>query len=292
MPESSPHNGPLEFLRQSAVRGAEREARRKEHQQWLDGQQHRASAFSNAMNEVSYFRVPSPNELEFITGWAQAFIDAVDLIREADLLQLLDDRPDDDEAMLIAKSAYRATATSGESAAIDATRFITSNIESRGNVKARLAVLNNSLNAAFHARRVLAEEHLFPDFIARTDTLEEVSECSHPAPSETKVLTVPVLEENVLQESREENKGNSKRKHVEARMLKEIVENPDSQGWSARHWAGHLNCAESTVKETKTWKETLKATKALLAVQEAQKMDRSGTHQKGQRKQKHRSHYQ
>jgi hypothetical protein len=67
----------------------------------------------------------------------------------------------------------------------------------------------------------------------------------------------------------------SKGKNIDARMLKVLAENRRAFGWTAAQWAQHLDCAESTVKETKTWTEYLKAVRAQQAVEHARKMDRS-----------------
>jgi hypothetical protein len=52
-------------------------------------------------------------------------------------------------------------------------------------------------------------------------------------------------------------------KNIDARMLKVMAENPESHGWSARQWADHLGCSPGTVKETRTWKERLRAVRAM-----------------------------
>ena len=51
------------------------------------------------------------------------------------------------------------------------------------------------------------------------------------------------------------NLKESKRKPtVSERMMAEMALNLQTvQGWSAKQWAKHLNCAKSTVVETKTW---------------------------------------
>lgn len=57
----------------------------------------------------------------------------------------------------------------------------------------------------------------------------------------------------------------TKGKNVEGAMLKILAERPhEVVGWSAAKWATALDCAGSTVKETKTWKHTLKGMKALV----------------------------
>lgn len=67
----------------------------------------------------------------------------------------------------------------------------------------------------------------------------------------------------------------TKGKNIDARMLKILSENREASGWTASVWALRLQCAESTVKGTKTWKERLKANRAEQAVEHARKMDRS-----------------
>jgi len=62
--------------------------------------------------------------------------------------------------------------------------------------------------------------------------------------------------------------GNVKGKQVNARMLEEIMNNPNARGWTAAKWASHLKCAKSSVIDTPTWKalrehrETLRAERA------------------------------
>jgi hypothetical protein len=50
-----------------------------------------------------------------------------------------------------------------------------------------------------------------------------------------------------------------KRKHVDERMLAAIRDNHEAVYWSAQQWADKLNCAKSTVVESKTWKQTCKS---------------------------------
>jgi hypothetical protein len=82
-----------------------------------------------------------------------------------------------------------------------------------------------------------------------------------------------------------------KGKNIDAQMLKIMADNVESHGWSARQWADHLVCSPGTVKETKTWKERLKAARATRAADAACRMDRSGTRPAGQRKAKHKSEW-
>jgi hypothetical protein len=75
------------------------------------------------------------------------------------------------------------------------------------------------------------------------------------------------------------NRG-TKGKNIDARMLKVMAENQESHGWSARQWADHLDCSDGTVKDTKTWKERLKAARAMAAVDH---LGRSEPHPKSRR---------
>jgi hypothetical protein len=75
--------------------------------------------------------------------------------------------------------------------------------------------------------------------------------------------------------------GRGKGKHIDAKMLKVMAENPESHGWSARQWADHLDCSDGTVKDTKTWKERLKAARSMAA---ADRMTRSERQPKGRRR--------
>lgn len=80
-----------------------------------------------------------------------------------------------------------------------------------------------------------------------------------------------------------------KGKDINGRMLKTIAETPESLGWSARQWADYLVCSDGTVKATDIWISRLRNVRALLAADEAQKMDRSKLTPKGRRKPPHRS---
>jgi hypothetical protein len=56
----------------------------------------------------------------------------------------------------------------------------------------------------------------------------------------------------------------TKGKNIEAKMLKLLADKPhEVVCWSAAQWATALDCAESSVKETRTWAETLRRAKAL-----------------------------
>lgn len=81
-------------------------------------------------------------------------------------------------------------------------------------------------------------------------------------------------------------KSSKKGKNIAARMLKVLAANPECVSWSSRKWADALDCSAGTVKESKTWTETLKAAKALLAAEAGRRMDRSSTHPNGRRKSK------
>jgi hypothetical protein len=79
----------------------------------------------------------------------------------------------------------------------------------------------------------------------------------------------------------------TKGKNIDARMLKVMAENFESHGWSASKWATHLSCSPGTVKETKTWKERLKAARATAAADSARKV--ASTNRSGRRKPQHKS---
>jgi hypothetical protein len=68
----------------------------------------------------------------------------------------------------------------------------------------------------------------------------------------------------------------TKGKGIDARMLKVLLENFESHGWSATQWANHLGCASGTVKGTPTWKEKLKATRAIQKAEAATRSAKSG----------------
>jgi hypothetical protein len=71
-----------------------------------------------------------------------------------------------------------------------------------------------------------------------------------------------------------------KGKRIDARMLKKLADDPVSANWSARQWADYLQCSPGTVKETKTWKERLKAARALEAADAATRVRTSKTRRK------------
>jgi hypothetical protein len=50
-------------------------------------------------------------------------------------------------------------------------------------------------------------------------------------------------------------KGQSPRRTVNSRMLETSQKIPAAVGWSARKWAEYLHCAESTVADTRAWKD-------------------------------------
>lgn len=60
-----------------------------------------------------------------------------------------------------------------------------------------------------------------------------------------------------------------KGKNIDARMLKQLADDHSSASWSARQWAVFLECSDGTVKDTKTWKERLKAVRSLQAADSA-----------------------
>jgi hypothetical protein len=72
-------------------------------------------------------------------------------------------------------------------------------------------------------------------------------------------------------------------KNVEGAMLKVLTNQPEAASWTSTQWADRLNCSAGTVKETKVWKERLKAVRALQAADTAAKMDRAGQATRGRR---------
>ncbi len=72
-----------------------------------------------------------------------------------------------------------------------------------------------------------------------------------------------------------------KGKNIDAKMLQITANNRLSHGWTAKMWALHLGCAESTVKESKTWKEHLKAVRAMQKVDAAERMGDKRKRRKG-----------
>ena len=75
-------------------------------------------------------------------------------------------------------------------------------------------------------------------------------------------------------------------KNIDAQMVKVMLENQESAGWSAQQWADRLGCAKSTIAGTKTWKERLNAVRAMQAADAASRMDRSRPHPKGRQRRK------
>ena len=67
----------------------------------------------------------------------------------------------------------------------------------------------------------------------------------------------------------------TKGKNIDARMLKVLTDNRLACDWTSEQWAQHLDCAESTVRESNTWKKQLKKVRAMYAVDSAKRLDRS-----------------
>lgn len=76
----------------------------------------------------------------------------------------------------------------------------------------------------------------------------------------------------------------TKGKNIDARMLKVMAENPECLDWSSRQWAAELSCAESTVREGRTWKVLLPNARAMRVAAGAERMDSSRTNPRGRRK--------
>lgn len=75
-------------------------------------------------------------------------------------------------------------------------------------------------------------------------------------------------------EEGEEGKPEAKGKNINARMAEKIQSDPMKMAWSARQWAEFLGCSESTVKETKSWKQTIKAARAMHRAGQMQRLKR------------------
>lgn len=58
-----------------------------------------------------------------------------------------------------------------------------------------------------------------------------------------------------------------KGKHINAKLLELMQKNPDSINWSSADLAAHFDCAESTVRGSETWKETLKVHRTAKALE-------------------------
>jgi hypothetical protein len=69
---------------------------------------------------------------------------------------------------------------------------------------------------------------------------------------------------------------------VNARMLETMQRNPESHGWSASRWAGHLKCAKSSIAGTPTWKD-LALVRVRLNAEHAADRRRNGKTQRGNR---------
>ena len=82
--------------------------------------------------------------------------------------------------------------------------------------------------------------------------------------------TVPTSPPTGIERSKRGKPG-VKGKNVNARMAEMLQSDPTKLEWSARLWAEKLECCEGTVKGTTTWKQTVKAARAL---QKADRMQR------------------
>lgn len=59
-----------------------------------------------------------------------------------------------------------------------------------------------------------------------------------------------------------EVKKRSKGVTINAQMLDTITKRPEARQWSIQQWTTHLDCSRSTVHDTLTWKELMKAREA------------------------------
>lgn len=73
----------------------------------------------------------------------------------------------------------------------------------------------------------------------------------------------------------EGGKPRAKGKNINGRMAKMLQSDPQKLQWSARMWAECLECSEGTVKGTFTWKQTVKAARALNKADRMQRPKRS-----------------
>jgi hypothetical protein len=85
---------------------------------------------------------------------------------------------------------------------------------------------------------------------------------------------------------RDQGTSKVKGKDINARMLKEMAENPECLDWSSREWANRLSCAESTVRGSRTWRVVLPNARAMRVARGAERMDPSRTHARGRRRMK------
>ncbi len=78
-------------------------------------------------------------------------------------------------------------------------------------------------------------------------------------------------------------KDKVKGKNIDAKMMNHLAKNLDTVDWSSKEWAHFLRCAESTVRETRTWKERLAVARKLFAADRAKSMDHSHRFKRGRR---------
>jgi hypothetical protein len=91
-----------------------------------------------------------------------------------------------------------------------------------------------------------------------------------------RIVAVLIVETRKTNNNTPSNeKGKTKGKNINARMLATFANDKLSVDWSSTMWAQHLDCAESTVRGTKTWNEVLKVSRQLTKLEEAEKMDQS-----------------
>lgn len=76
-------------------------------------------------------------------------------------------------------------------------------------------------------------------------------------------------------ENSERGQQGVKGKNVNGRMAEMLQSDPMRMEWSARKWAENLECSEGTVKGTTTWKQTVKAARALNKADRMQRPKRS-----------------
>ena len=84
-------------------------------------------------------------------------------------------------------------------------------------------------------------------------------------PPERSSIGTPARPVTLSKGEREREGGQQgvKGKNVNGRMAEMLQSDPMRLEWSARKWAKNLNCSEGTVKETMTWKQTVKTARAL-----------------------------
>lgn len=75
--------------------------------------------------------------------------------------------------------------------------------------------------------------------------------------------------------------GRGKGKHIDARMLKVLQDDPEPLWWPAQKWAKVLGCSKATVVESRTWKEKILVARAIQA---AERVSRTGQLDGGRRR--------